>query len=177
MRHDAVHDGADLPVAFPIVSEWFVSYGWGEVAPGLFTGSYPQDARDVAALTVAGITAVVNLCHDDEYRPGARAEVSSAYAAAGAEEHRLASDDYGTVSPELLDRGTELIGAALDRGAIVYVHCRAGWQRSATLAAAALTVRGGIEPAVALAAIRARRPMARPLPHQERDLRAWWNHR
>lgn len=165
------------PVAFLIVSEWFDSYGWGAVAPGLATGAYPQDAHDVAVLAAAGITTVVNLCRDEEYRSGARAEVGRAYSAAGIVEHRLGSVDYGSVSPELLDRGTELVLGALEAGGVVYVHCRAGWQRSATLAAAALTVRDGVDPATALASIRAHREEARPLPHQERDLHAWWNRR
>lgn len=159
------------------MSEWFESYGWGEVADGLLTGSYPQDARDVATLRAAGVTTVVNLCRDEEYRDGARAEVEQAYAEAGIVEHRLGSVDFGTVSAALLERGTELVGAALADGDVVYVHCRAGWQRSATLAAAALTVRDGVGPAAALAAIRARRPVACPLPHQEQDLVAWWNQR
>lgn len=155
------------------MSGWFREYGWGAVAPALFTGSYPQDARDVEALAAAGITTVVNLCRDGEYRPGARAAVGAAYAAAGIVEYRLPSEDYGGLAPELLERGAALVGAALDAGATVYVHCRAGWQRSASVAAAALVVRDGIDVPAALAAIRRRRPDARPLPHQVEDLLRW----
>lgn len=155
------------------MSGWFDEYGWGAVAPALFTGSYPQDAADVAVLRAAGITTVVNLCRDEEYRPGARAVVSAAYAAAGIVEHRLASVDYGGLAPELLERGAVTAAAALDDGHTVYVHCRAGWQRSATVAAATLVVRDGIDAGAALVAIRRRRPEARPLPHQVEDLLAW----
>lgn len=155
------------------MSSWFREYGWGAVAPGLFTGSYPQDAADVDALRSAGITTVVNLCRDEEYRPGARAVVTAAYAGAGIVEHRLSSVDYGGLAPELLDRGAAVAAAALDAGGTVYVHCRAGWQRSATVAAATLVVRDGIDADDALRTIRRRRPDARPLPHQVEDLLRW----
>ncbi|GAA2560169.1 dual specificity protein phosphatase family protein [Pseudonocardia hydrocarbonoxydans] len=155
------------------MSSWFHEYGWGAVAPGLFTGAYPQDAADVAALRAAGVATVVNLCRDEEYRPGARAAVTAAYAGAGVVEHRMASQDYGGLTPELLERGAATVGAALDAGQAVYVHCRAGWQRSATVAAAALVARDGLGAAAALAAVRRARPDARPLPHQVADLLAW----
>lgn len=155
------------------MSAWFREYGWGAVAPALFTGSYPQDAADVAALHAVGITTVVNLCRDEEYRPGARAAVAAAYAEAGIVEHRLSSVDYGGLAPELLERGAATAAAALDAGHRVYVHCRAGWQRSATVAAATLVARDGIDATAALRTIRRRRPDARPLPHQVEDLLAW----
>jgi hypothetical protein len=117
------------------------------VAPDLATGAYPQDAEDVAVLRDAGVTTVLNLCDDVEYAPGARAEVERAYAAAGIVEHRLTSEDYGNLAPEVLEEGARVAGAALDAGERVYVHCRAGWQRSATVAAAALVVRDGLGPA------------------------------
>ncbi len=159
------------------VTRWFTEYGWGEVAPGLCTGAYPQDAADVAVLLAGGVTTVVNLCADEEYRPGARAVVAAAYAQAGVVEHRLASDDYGHLAPGLLTAGARVVGDALDAGDRVYLHCRAGWQRSATVAAAALVVRDGVDPRDALDAIRARRRVARPLDHQVADLITWWQNR
>lgn len=159
------------------VSRWFTEYGWGEVAPGLWTGAYPQDAADVDVLVAGGVTTVVNLCADEEYRPGARAAVTAAYAAAGVVEHRLTSADYGNLAPELLTAGAQTVGAALDAGEQVYLHCRAGWQRSATVAAATLVARGGTDPREALDAISRRRPVARPMDHQVADLIAWWQNR
>jgi protein-tyrosine phosphatase len=159
------------------MSWWFAEYGWGEVAPGLCTGAQPQDAADVGELVAGGITTVVNLCADGEYPHGARERVAAAYAAAGVVEHRLASVDYGNLAPALLDAGARVVGGALDAGERVYLHCRAGWQRSATVAAAALVVRDGVAPRAALVAIRARRPEARPLPHQVADLRRWHRNR
>jgi protein tyrosine phosphatase (PTP) superfamily phosphohydrolase (DUF442 family) len=156
------------------VSHWFDEYGRGEVAPGLVTGAHPQDAGDVARLHAEGVTHVVNLCGDEEYPCGSRAAVEAAYGAAGMAEHRIGSVDYGNLAPALIDAGVAAVGAALDAGRRVYLHCRAGWQRSATVAAAVLVTRDGIEPDRALARIRRRRPEARPLPHQVADLQTWW---
>jgi protein-tyrosine phosphatase len=64
--------------------------------------------------------------------------------------------------------------AWLDAGERVYVHCRAGWQRSAAVATAVLARREGIDVDEALRRIRARRPEAEPLPHQAEGLRRWW---
>jgi predicted protein tyrosine phosphatase len=57
------------------------------------------------------------------------------------------------------------------------VHCRAGWQRSAAVAAGVVAIREGLEIDDALAAVKQRKPSAHPLPHQIRDLRAWWEGR
>lgn len=159
------------------VSRWFMEYGRGEVAPGLVTGAHPRDAADVAQLRVEGVTHVVNLCRDDEYPWGARAAVETAYAAAGMTEHRLGSVDYGNLAPELIDAGVVAVGESLDAGGRVYLHCRAGWQRSATVAAAVIALREGLPLPLALMALRQRKPTAEPLDHQRDDLMRWWQAR
>src|SRR6478672_4654370 len=53
------------------MSDWFEHYGYAEVARDLLIGAYPQDAGDVAALRAAGVTQVLNLVRDAEYRAGA----------------------------------------------------------------------------------------------------------
>ena len=58
-------------------------------------------------------------------------------------------------------------------GAKVYVHCRAGWQRSAIVAAGALAVTRELSAEDALAFVQARKPSADPLPHQRADLERW----
>ena len=64
--------------------------------------------------------------------------------------------------------------AWLEAGERVYLHCRAGWQRSAAVAAAVVARRDGIDLDEALFAIRRRKPSAEPLDHQLEDLRRWW---
>ena len=156
------------------MSEWFERYGRAEVAEGLMSGAYPCDADDVSALAADGVTCVMNLCEDDEYDDGDRAAVAAAYAQRSIAEDRVRVTDYGNLLPGAIEVAAEQVAAWLNEGEHVYVHCRAGWQRSAVVAAAALAVRDGIDPEEALAAIKRRKPSSEPLPHQLQDLRRWW---
>ncbi len=61
----------------------------------------------------------------------------------------------------------------LDAGVRSYVHCRAGWQRSAAVAAGVVALRQGLDIDAALELVQARKPSAEPLPHQREDLRRW----
>jgi protein-tyrosine phosphatase len=156
------------------MSEWFERYGRAEVADGLVTGSFPCDAEDVAALRADGISRVLNLCEDLEYEEGERDAVEAAFAGAGIRERRVELVDYGGLMPGAIELAATAVAAWLEEGERVYLHCRAGWQRSATVAAAALALRDGIDPEEALARIKRRKPSSEPLPHQLQDLRRWW---
>ena len=156
------------------MSSWFSSYGFAEVYDNLTVGAYPLDADDVATLAHAGVQRVLNLTEDVEYRPGDRDAVVGALARAGIEERRLPLTDYGGLRPAVLDAAVEQVNAWLDGGARTYVHCRAGWQRSAAVAAAVVAVRAGIEIDDALDEVQRRKPSADPMPHQRGDLRRWW---
>ena len=65
----------------------------------------------------------------------------------------------------------------LDEGVRTYVHCRAGWQRSAAVAAGVVALRDGIDVDQALEQVQVRKPTADPLPHQREDMRRWWRER
>jgi atypical dual specificity phosphatase len=156
------------------VSDWFDRFGFAEVADGLTIGAYPLDAGDVQALADAGVTCVFNLAEDQEYGEGARAEVEASLAQAGISERRLSVVDYGNLMPGQLERATGAVLEWLDAGERVYLHCRAGWQRSAAVAAGVVALRDGIGLDEALERIRERKPSADPLPHQRQDLEHWW---
>jgi protein-tyrosine phosphatase len=157
------------------MSDWFEHFGFAEVADDLLIGAYPQDAGDVAALREAGVTRVLNLVQDSEYDPGGRDACVLALAGAGIGEERMEVVDYGNLPREHIERATRRALAWLDEGERVYIHCRAGMQRSATVAAAVVMLRDGLAMADALASIRARKPSAQPLPHQRQDLARWWD--
>jgi protein-tyrosine phosphatase len=159
------------------VSDWFEHFGFAEVAHDLLVGAYPQDADDVAALREAGVTRIFNLVQDSEYDEGARAACVSALGAAGIEERRVELIDYGGLLPAQIELAAQTALAWLEQGERVYVHCRAGWQRSAAVAAAIVTLRAGVEPPEALELIRERKPTANPLAHQRTDLFRWWTMR
>ncbi|MDQ3676138.1 MAG: hypothetical protein M3401_04930 [Actinomycetota bacterium] len=159
------------------MSGWFEHFGYAEVSDDLLVGAYPQDADDVAALSGEGITRIFNLVSDIEYDEGARDACAAALDAAGIDERRLELVDYGGLLPGQIELGVRTVLAWLEDGERVYLHCRAGWQRSAAVAAATVTVRDGIELDAALDRIRERKPTAKPLPHQRDDLARWWSGR
>ncbi len=159
------------------MSDWFEHFGYAEVADGLVVGAYPQDADDVDALSADGITRIFNLVSDIEYDEGGRAAAEVALGDAGIEEERLELVDYGGLLPGQIELGVRTVIPWLDDGERVYVHCRAGWQRSAAVAAAIVAVHDEIELDEALTRIRARKPTANPLPHQRDDLARWWSKR
>jgi protein-tyrosine phosphatase len=159
------------------MSGWFERFGFAEVGHGLLVGAYPVDADDVTALTDAGTDVLVNLCEDVEYREGQRDALGAALETAGIEERRLPVPDYGHLPAEHIERAVGEVTRELQAGRRVYLHCRAGWQRSATIAAGAVAVREGLDAQDALVRVRERKPTAEPLPHQRADLLAWWDAR
>src|ERR1700722_1407134 len=122
------------------MSQWFITYGFADVADDLIIGAYPLDAADVQMLDLIRVARVLNLAEDEEYEPGARPAIEEALASAGIEETRLSLTDFGRLPADALDRAVDTVNAWLDQGARTYVHCRAGWQRSAAVAAGALAV-------------------------------------
>ena len=160
------------------MSAWFEHYGFAEVADGLVVGAYPQDARDVAELRDEGVTRVFNLVRDLEYEEArGREACAAALEAVGIEEKRVEVEDYGSLLPGQIERAVGVVVVWLDDGERVYLHCRAGWQRSAAVAAGVVAVRDGVGIDEALARIRERKPTAEPLRHQRADLARWWETR
>ena len=169
---------ADTTIYAPdAMSDWFEHFGYGEVAEGLVIGAYPQDVADVAALSQVSITRIFNLVQDVEYDDGARAAVVAALEDAGIDEQRLELMDYGGLLPGQIELAVNTAMDWLHDGERVYLHCRAGWQRSATVAAGIVALREDVEPERALELIRERKSTAKPLAHQRRDLLRWWTMR
>lgn len=159
------------------MSHWFRTYGFAEVYDDLVIGAYPLDGEDIGMLAAMSVRRVLNLVEDQEYGPGRRVIVEQALREAGIEEHRLQLTDFGRLPAENLEEAVRLVVGWLKDGVASYVHCRAGWQRSAAVAAGAIAVRDGLGIDEAVAYVQRRKPSADPLPHQRDDLRAWWNAR
>ncbi len=85
--------------------------------------------------------------------------------------------DYGGLSAEQLEAAVQQVNGWLDQGIRSYVHCRAGWQRSAAVAAGVVALRKHLDVDEAVALVQSRKPSADPLPHQRADLRTWWDSR
>jgi protein-tyrosine phosphatase len=156
------------------LSSWFRTYGYAEILNRLLIGAFPTDEKDVAMLGWVGITRILNLVEDSEYRPGERRVVQAALQRAGIEEARIGLADYGSLPPTEVEAAVRTVNAWLDQGAHAYVHCRAGWQRSAAIAAGVVALRNGLEIDEAMAFVKRAKPSADPLDHQRDDLRRWW---
>jgi protein-tyrosine phosphatase len=159
------------------VSNWFRTYGFADVLDDLVIGAYPVDSEDVAMLDWMGVERVLNLVQDTEYAEGQREAVQEALRSAGIEEHRIELVDYGGLPLEGLEQAVDEVLGWLSEGRRVYLHCRAGWQRSAAVAAGVVALREDIDILRALEQVRARKPSADPLPHQREDLLRWWDQR
>jgi protein-tyrosine phosphatase len=159
------------------MSTWFINYGYGQVYRDLIVGAYPLDQGDVDALKRMGVERVLNLVEDGEYPPEARAEIEAAYAQAGIGERRMNLVDFGRLPADRIEEAVGILLDWLEQDQRVYVHCRAGWQRSAAVASGAVAVRERISVADALALVQTRKPTANPLPHQRDDLAVWWANR
>jgi protein-tyrosine phosphatase len=159
------------------MSKWFRTYGFAEVHDGLIIGAYPLDAEDIHMLAAMSVRQILNLVEDQEYGPGRRFAVEEALREARIVEHRMRLTDFGRLPAEPLEEAVRMVVGWLRSGTTSYVHCRAGWQRSAAVAAGAVAVYDGFGIDEALALIQQRKPSADPLPHQREDLRRWWNAR
>jgi len=159
------------------VSKWFRTYGFADVYQDLLIGAYPLDEDDVAMLAGTGVTRVFNLVEEEEYENGTHESVQAALALRQIEEHRLPMTDFGGLRADVLELAVDGVLASLAAGERTYVHCRAGWQRSAAVAAGVVALRDGVDVDRALERVRAMKPTAEPLPHQCDDLRAWYRWR
>jgi protein-tyrosine phosphatase len=159
------------------MSGWFRTYGFADVLEGLVVGAYPLDRDDVAMLEWLGIERVLNLSEDREYPPGNREAVIAALAEAGIDEQRVEFVDFGGLPPQALEEAVAAVLSSLEEGKRTYLHCRAGWQRAAAVAAGVVALRGGVDVDQALALVQQRKPSADPLPNQRDDLRRWWDGR
>lgn len=159
------------------MSQWFRTYGFAEVHDGLLIGAYPLDQDDVELLSHMSIQQVLNLVEDQEYGPGRRGAVEAALRAAGIEEQRMQLTDFGRLPPDRLETAVQAVVGWLRDDQLIYVHCRAGWQRSAAVAAGVLAIYEGLGIDEAMARVQQRKPSAEPLPQQREDLRTWWAQR
>jgi protein-tyrosine phosphatase len=159
------------------MSAWFDAYGLAEVHPQLIVGAVPLDANDVQVVADHRVDRVLNLVADGEYPDSARLEVEIALDANAITESRIQLVDFGNLAAPALEQAVIQVDGWLRDGHTVYLHCRAGWQRSATVAAGVIALREGVPVEEALIRLHDRKPTADPLPHQKQDLRDWWERR
>jgi atypical dual specificity phosphatase len=159
------------------MSEWFSLYGFAEIQDGFLVGAFPLDRADVAMLERIKVERVLNLVEDEEYARGEREVVADALQLAGIVEARVGLTDFGRLPGGKLDHAVGEVIEWLKGGQRVYLHCRAGRQRSAAVAAGVVALTEGVDIEEALELVRDRKPSADPLPEQREDLLRWWAER
>lgn len=109
-----------------LLGRWLkVRNWWDEVDPNVVIGAFPF-ARDVFALADAGIGAVVNTC--EEYEGPVEQ-----YEKYDIRQLRIPTVDFTHPSFDDVQSAVNFMVEQIDDGRKVYVHCKAGRARSATV--------------------------------------------
>ncbi|MGB7345796.1 MAG: phosphatidylglycerophosphatase and protein-tyrosine phosphatase 1 family protein [Pirellulaceae bacterium] len=131
-----------------------VRHWWDRIDPHVIVGAYPF-ARDVPGLYEEGVRGIVNTC--EEY-----AGPKSEYTQHGIEQLRIPTTDF--THPKLRDvqLAVEFVQRHVQKDASVYIHCKAGRARSATIAMCWLMKYRGMSMDEAQAALLKARPHVNP---------------
>lgn len=109
---------------------------WDRIDPHVIVGAFPF-ARDVAEMSREGVTGVVNTC--EEYSGPLHQ-----YSRSGIEQFHMPTTDFTHPSADDVANATEFIQRHVQAGGTVYIHCKAGRARSATVAMAWLMKHRGM---------------------------------
>lgn len=135
-----------------------VRHWWDQVDEGLWLGAMPMSS-DVPEFQRLGITGVINMCQ--EYAGPLRQ-----YQTYGIEQLHLPTVDFHPPSLEMIKKGVEFIKQHVDRDGAVYVHCKAGRARSATVVLCYLIAQRQMSPEAAQNFLLEKRPHINPLIYQ-----------
>ncbi len=141
--------------------EWFT-----QVTPTLWLGGAPSYQRDLDALLALGITAVVDL----------RAERDAAedfFAQHGIASRQYRVPDTAVPGPDVLTDAVAWIGARVDEGRVVLIHCAKGRGRSATVLAAYLMRTEGMSFEQVETLLRSKRPLVKLEARHRVVLESW----
>ncbi|MEZ6134367.1 MAG: dual specificity protein phosphatase family protein [Pirellulaceae bacterium] len=130
---------------------------WDYVDDQIILGAMPF-RRDTHKLKELGVTGVVNMC--EEY-PGPKVE----YGRLGIEQLWLPTTDFHHPAAEHVELGANFIEQHVQADGKVYVHCKAGRARSATIVCWWFVKYRGLTPAAAQAKMLAARPHVNPNIH------------
>jgi atypical dual specificity phosphatase len=125
---------------------------WDKIDEHLILGARPMPGDPVRFLSL-GVTGVVNTCEE-------MAGPVEEYERLGIEQLWIPTTDFQHPSAENVSRGADFIEKHRQDGGCVYVHCKAGRARSATVVLWWLVRFGGLTPEEAQAKILEARPHA-----------------
>ncbi len=127
---------------------------WDFIDEHVIVGARPF-TRDVEALAAIGVRAVVNTC--EEYGGPVQE-----YGRLGIVQLHIPTIDFTHPTIENIRQGVEFVDEHVKQGEIVYIHCKAGRARSATVALCWLIAHRGLSPTEAQALLLSKRPHINP---------------
>lgn len=138
-----------------LLGRWLkVRNWWDRIDETLIVGALPFE-KDVPAMAAAGVTCVVNTCA--EYGGPVQA-----YEASGIRQLRVPTIDFTHPSLDSVNQAVAFIEQQTRDGGTVYVHCKAGRARSATVAMCWLIQHRNMTPEQAQALLLEKRPHVNP---------------
>ncbi len=143
-----------------LLGRWLnVRNWWDHVDSHIIIGAFPF-SQDVSAMAAQGVRAVVNTC--EEYEGPVEQ-----YEKFNIEQFRMPTIDFTHPSFDDVCRAVDFIDSHVNDGNTVYIHCKAGRARSATVAICWLMKNKQISAAEAQQLILAQRPHVNPhLPNR-----------
>lgn len=127
---------------------------WDFIDDFVIVGARPF-RRDVETLSALGVRAVVNTC--EEY-----AGPVQEYGRLGIVQLHIPTIDFTHPTIENIRQGVDFVQDHVEQGEIVYIHCKAGRARSATIAICWLIQHRGMTPIEAQALLLSKRPHINP---------------
>lgn len=111
---------------------------WTKIEPfNLYLGAIPLDNHGhLQSIIDLGVTHVLSMVEDFEMQEGwlNTPVTQEAWKAHGIEVKQIQAEDFNPLTPAELEEGIEYLARALEqKGNIVYVHCKAGRGRSASV--------------------------------------------
>lgn len=163
-QHETIYDTPYLP---PFNADW--------VTPRIMAGRNPLSAQDVAWLAAQGITHILDLREAREWKPPKFGHAAlEAIKQRGLKRLHLEVWDMHAPKPQTFETACQFIEEALlQPHAKVYVHCRAGMERTAAILIAYYAKANRVSYDEALHKLRKARPILAPLPAQEQAARHW----
>ncbi len=149
------------------------SFDW--LDENMAAGRNPLTARDVQSLKDAGISHVLDLREPHEWSaPHFGQDAVNAFENAGITRLHLPVVDTDAPQNSDFDVAAKWLATTLaEPNAKVYVHCRAGMERTAAIVCAVYAREHGVSFEEALAVLRSNRSIFAPLPMQVRAAKAW----
>lgn len=142
---------------------------WDRIDEHVLIGALPTE-KIASEIIAAGVTAVVNTCQ--EY-----AGPLATYTKSGVEQLHLPTIDFVPPSLEDVKRGVAFIDQQIAEGKQVYIHCKAGRARSATIVICWLIKSKDMTPTEAQLFLISKRPQTLKSVHRRpvvEQFYQWW---